>query len=359
MTRTLTLLLPLALLGCPAPIDTGETTDSHVSSQSSDSQVPTETDVPTLTINLTEGEGLRVGLFSFRFPDGDDDIPEILSEDGSALFDADGTASLELHAPSQDRWEPLFEGVSGVVWAFTAYDDLNEDGVRDSDEPTVAASRQFLLFVGEGFDLDGEPVPAESFLLLEIGDDDDEPTILPLEQSVDMIMVPYHSEVTVSGTIDETMLAGVTGMTTRTLNDGATHEYDLAPFDLPLGTTDWSFTIHTPLDEGRQFTIDAGFDMPITIERPMVYEDLTSTGGFGDGDPIRGWGCYDEKPLVLLYVPEVLDPIQTVMMDRLGMTRGWSINVLEEDRPPIHIGTELTDAVFLTSGACVEDVPEP
>ncbi len=276
----------------------------------------------------------RVGAFLFHIEEaGGDEFPVLIGESASVPLD-DEIVNLTIPAPGPEDFGPLFDGMEGAAWVLAAYADEDGDGVRGDDEPVEAIRGGVILFPSE--DIPEDEVVANTWVGLDVSIDD-EVTLIDLEAPIDLTALATRMEVTIGGTISAELLAGVTHLGSVSLSETGAEIGPNPPILEPLTTEAWEVTIDEPLDDERLLEHEAATPLPFSVERPVAFEDTEGTGQLVNPAQFRAHTCDSdgEEIMVLLYLPEVLDPTQALFVHLFGMARGWNPALIGDDLVPL------------------------
>jgi hypothetical protein len=349
MTRPALLACLLALTACPPPVGEPDDTDSG--------DTDTDTDAPTQTIAVAfdgaVGQDWRAALFRVAQADPSPGSELVLvGETASTALEAQ-RVTLALAPPDRAALDPVL-GVEGAGWLVAAYDDRDRNEQRGANEATEAIARTLIVWLDTEVQVGAATVPAQTFVALQITPGSP-PTIGDVAADVPLRALPYRTSVAGNGSIPIELLSGVDRMASYLARTEGDPLYENAPYDQPFLSQSFNVSIGSPLHPSRQIRFDPSRPLPLTVERPVAYDDVDGDTRLGAADTIRAWGCRDGRPFAFGWIPQVLDPVQAQLVDELGLGRGWAPVIVPGDGPPEPVEAPATNLSFAATPGCDAD----
>lgn len=339
--------------------DTGEDADIGEDADVQDADVDEDDDL-TIEVRYTgaAGENWRVGAFLVHFEEFEepesgesDEFPVIEGESASTVVD-DELVSLTIPQPQEEDYGMLFDGLEGAGWVLAIYDDVDETGQRDEDDPVKAVRGGLLMYSPEEIPGNDEPIPAETWIGLDVDIATDELTPIDLSEPLELSDLPMVTEVTFGGIMDAELLIDTTHLTSLVAGDPPVFAPN-APLNEPITTESWEASIDEPLHEDRM--VDAELLLPFEafVEVLVGYE--SSDGELTEFDQIRAFSCHDEELFGLMYVVETVDAAEATLVYLLGLSRGWNPIRLDDEGPYLLPPEQRDELYFAVSpDACAE-----
>lgn len=337
--QLIAVLLVLFLAGCSTEpggstdeVDAGTDTESAENDVDDGGGLDAIEDPAGLTVELRYGGEIsadwRIAAFLTHYEEDEQAIPGtggifpvIAGEYVSTELNSE-EVTLTIPEPAGEDFGEIIEGAQGAGWLIAVYEDVDGDQSRGEDEPIVAISTTLIIYPAEDIETDAGVFPGEDWTALDTEHGVDW-LVVDLNQPLEVDPLPMRTTVTVAGTIEEMMLAGLTHMSSVLLR-GEMIITENSPIHQPLTQTSWEFSLDGQPHEDRHLAMDSPVGLPLYAERPVVFEAFDGEGTLEETDQIRGYACHDERMAALTYLEEILDPAQALMARFMGISRGWT-----------------------------------
>ena len=343
---TLSILLGLLACGDIEP-------DNEESIEDTDTETET-VEGTQVTIALSGGQGLKVGLVQVVFPqdDGSDDSdggPEfkdtrVLSTE---LTDEDSfTFGLEIPNDSElSQLDPSIPAQMGL-WAPFLFEDSNGDDAYNEGESIGGLSMTWLVF--STMDIPQFNV-TEGWSAIEMTFTEEAPrpadiSNIPLTQNL-----LATEAVTIGGSYDTAL-----GDRRIAIIASATLETDIEVMVDAVASDPWSLTLEGAPPEHH--FMDMGGISSIAPAVAFAYQDFNGSGTFDLEDLLadtfaptlcfEGDGALPPQPISILYSKEPTDFRTAMYSGMYGMGSGWSILVSDDDGPVPLTGEDLEHIVI-------------
>ncbi len=273
-----------------------------------------------------EAEGLLVGVAQYWF-----DVDGLIA--GSALSwnpVQDGSATLGLQTP--DKSDLVDDGSGALMGTFAVFlrRDEDGDGIPDDDEPILGIAETRLLYVvgelekesaesgmAEGWNAIWFPLEGEGAAVLH------DLAAFPLEVNLNMT-----ESLAFSGTSDvpeeaaDPIRLTALPMEVEDSDDIWIHRV----FDEQLSST-WATEVRGDPHESHVITEEG--KLPSALEVPIAYLDIDESEDLNDGDEMLYGVCFEEQPLLLMWIDELTNLSDAITAPIIGLQIGWSAWALD------------------------------
>ena len=343
-------------------IDTGET-DPDTGETDTDTD---ETDTDTgdtiigtpITLALTGGSGMKIGLVQVVFPQDDgsdtgedgDDGPEFRnSRVLSSELTNETTFTFGVETPEDSELDAIIPGADTLMglWAPFLFEDSNGDDEYNEGEAIAGFSMTWLVYSTADIP---EYTVSSGWGALEMTFTEEPPTAGDITNIPLAANLQAANSITIGGSYDTSL-----GDRRIAIAAAATFESTFETMEDIVASDPWTLTLSGVPAENHFMDLDSATAMAMGVG--LVYEDFNGSGAFELDDLYNPNAftpsiCYDGmggmglQPVSIVYSQAPTDMLTAMYSGMYGLGVGWSVMISMEDVPIVITGNDLNNLII-------------